>query len=130
MYFEKNLWKFKQILKILFKFLKVLTIFLKVFKKFWKFLKIFESFKENVNKNLEKLNENYNFLLLSIFIAGRGLGCSPSFANFPGFRGGGNLPPPGYSTDAHGYKLSVAVSEYRGFSMESFRGFLPDIFRM
>ena len=34
------------------------------------FIKVCESFKENVNKNLEKLNENYNFLLLSILIAG------------------------------------------------------------
>ena len=66
--------------------------------KFWKFLKFFESFKENVNKNSEKLNKNYNFLLLSILIASWGLGCSPSFANFPGFRGGGeasSFPPLG-----------------------------------
>ena len=78
MCFEKNLWNFKQILKILFKILKV--------------LKSFESFKENVNKNKEKLNENYNFLLLSSLIAGWGLGCFPSFAYFPGFQGG-KLPP-------------------------------------
>ena len=74
MCFEKNLWKFKQILKIL-----------KVFK-------IVLSFKENVNKNFEKLKENYNFLLLSILIAGWGLGCSSSFANFPEFGGGGSFP--------------------------------------
>ena len=62
------------------------------------FSNFFESFKENVNKNLEKLNENYNFLLLSILIAGWGLGCSSSFANLPGF-GGGEFPlPPGYAT--------------------------------
>ena len=56
-------------------------------------LKFFESFKENFNKNLEKLNENYNFLLLSILIAGWGLRCSLSFANFPGFQGGGRASP-------------------------------------
>ena len=88
MCFEKNLLKFKQILKILFKILKVLK-------------QNFESFKETVNKNFEKLNKNYNFLLLSILIDGWGLGCSPSYANFPGFLGGGELPPspPGYATD-------------------------------
>ena len=75
---QKNLWKFKQILKILFKNLKV-------------FKKNFESFKENVNKHFEKLNENYNFLLLFILIAGWDLGCSPSFAIVPGFWG--KLPP-------------------------------------
>ena len=42
---------------------------------------------------MEKLNENYNFLLLSILIAGWGLGCSSSFANFPVFRGGGEASP-------------------------------------
>ena len=62
-------------------------------------LKIFESFKENANKNLEKLNENYNFLLLSILIAGRGLGCSSSFANFPGFRGEASPFPSGYAIE-------------------------------
>ena len=62
------------------------------------FIKFFESFKENVNKHFEKLNENYNFLLLSTLIAGWGLGCSPSFAIVPGFRGGGKLYPPGYAT--------------------------------
>ena len=68
---QKNLWKFK--------------------KKIWKFyLKFFEGFKENVNKNFEKLNDNYNFLLLSILIAGWNLGCSLSFAIIPGF--GGKLP--------------------------------------
>ena len=61
--------------------MKVLIKILKVLKK------CFESFKENVNKNLEKLNENYNILLLSIIISCWGLGCSLSFANFPGFRG-------------------------------------------
>ena len=76
--------KFKQILKILFKILKV-----------------FVRFKENVNKNLEKLTENYNFLLLSILIAGWGLGCSPSFANFAGFRGEASPFPTGYVTDWH-----------------------------
>ena len=35
-----------------------------------KVFKIVLSFKENVNKNFEKLKENYNFLLLSILIAG------------------------------------------------------------
>ena len=85
MCFEKNVWKFKQ--------------FQNFYLKFWKFLKIFESFKESVNKNLEKLNENYNFLLLSILIAGWGLGCFPSIANFPGFRGVRASPfPPGYAT--------------------------------
>ena len=86
--FQKNLWNFKKILKILFK----------------KFESFFESFKENVNKHFEKLNENYNFLLLYILIAGWGLGCSPSFALVPGlllfvFGGGGSFPfTPGYST--------------------------------
>ena len=68
--------------------------FVKVLTNFERFYKNLESFKENVNKNLEKLNENYNFLLLSILIAGWGLGCClPSFANFPGFRGGGKIFP-------------------------------------
>ena len=40
---------------------------------------------------MEKFNENLNFLLLSILIAGWGVGCSSSFANFPGF-GGGRSP--------------------------------------
>ena len=70
---KPNLWKFKQILKILFTNLKVFKIFLKL--------------KENVNKHFEKLNENDNFLLLSILIASWCLGCSPSFAIVPGFRG-------------------------------------------
>ena len=56
------------------KFVKVWTNF-KYLIEILKILKIFESFKENVNKNLEKLNENYNFRLLSILIAGWGLGC-------------------------------------------------------
>ena len=46
---------------------------------------------------MEKLNENYNVLLLSILIAGWGLGCSPFFAcKFSGVSGGGGsfpLPP-------------------------------------
>ena len=87
---QKNLWKFEQILKILFKNLTVLKCF-------------FERFKENVNKHFEKLNENYNFLLLSILIAGWGLGCSLSFAIVPGFREGGSfsLPPPRYPTGVY-----------------------------
>ena len=80
MCFQKNLWKFKQIIKLIFKNLKG-------------FKNVFESFKENVNKHFEKLNENYNFLLLSILIAGWGLGCSPSFAIGPGFRGRGEASP-------------------------------------
>ena len=55
------------------------------FNKFWIFIKNFESFKENFNKILEKFNENLNFLLLSIFMSGWGVGCFPSIANFPGF---------------------------------------------
>ena len=47
---------------------------------------------------ISKLNENYNFLLLSILIAGWGLSCSSSFANFPRFRGGGELPLPPLAT--------------------------------
>ena len=81
-----------------------LNKFWKFYLKIWKFLKFFQSFKENVNKNFEKLNENYNFLLLSILIAGWGLGCSLSFAIVPVFRGGGDLPlppPPGYAIGVH-----------------------------
>ena len=56
-FYDKFL-KVKQNLKILFKILKVFKNILKICK-------------ENVNKNLEKLNFiNYNFLLLSILIAG------------------------------------------------------------
>ena len=55
---------------------------------------------------MEKLNENYNFLLLSILIAGWSLGWSLSFANFPGFRGEASPPPPGYATDnMHAFML-------------------------
>ena len=52
-------------------------------RKFWKFLRKF-------NKNLERFNEIF---LISILIAGWGVNWSPSFANFPGFGGGGNVPP-------------------------------------
>ena len=82
MCFQKNLWKFKQILKILFKILKV-------FKKF------FESFKKNVNKPLEKLNENYNFLqqyYLFLLLAEAWVVPHP-LQLFRGFRGAGKLPP-------------------------------------
>ena len=93
--------------------MRLMIVFRKVCKslnKFWKFylknlkvLKFFESFKENVNKHFEKLNENYNFLLLSILIAGCSLGCSHSFAIVPGFWG--KLSPPslplGYATGVH-----------------------------
>ena len=54
--------------------------------------------KENVNKNLEKLNENYNFLLPYILIAGWALGCSSSFANFSGFGGEASPLSPDYAT--------------------------------
>ena len=64
-----------------------LNKFWKIRLQIWTFLKIFETFKVNVNKHFENLNESYNFLLLSIIIAGWGLGCSPSFAIVPGFRG-------------------------------------------
>ena len=67
--------------------------FIKFYSK--KFLEVFkncEIFKENFNKNLKKINENLHFLLVLILIAGWGLGCSLSFAIFPGFRGGGRFP--------------------------------------
>ena len=78
MCFEKNLWKFKQILKFLFEILS--------------FKNCFKSFKENVNKNLEKLNENYNFLLLYILIAGWGLVVPHPLQIFQGFGGRGRFP--------------------------------------
>ena len=48
---------------------------------------------------MEKFNENLKIFLISILIAGWGVDCSPSFANFPGFRGGGTFPrfPPPWS---------------------------------
>ena len=39
---------------------------------------------------MERFNEIF---LISILIAGWGVDCPPSFANFPGFGGGGNVPP-------------------------------------
>ena len=42
---------------------------------------------------MEKFNDNLKIFLISILIAGWGVDCSPSFANFPGFREGGNVPP-------------------------------------
>ena len=81
-----------------------LNKFWKFYLKIWKFLlNYFESFKENVNNHFEKLNENYNFLLLSILIAGWGLDSSPSFAIVPGFGGGEASPlsPAGYATGVH-----------------------------
>ena len=98
--FQKNLWKFKQILKILFKI-------------------FFESFKENVNKHFEKLNENYNFLLLSILIAGWGLGCSPSFASVPGFREGEASPfPPRLRHWCTLYRVYNETSQFSQFPIQ------------
>ena len=57
---KNNWWRFKQILKILLKIWKVFKQILKVFKKI-------------LINNLEKFNENLNFFLLSIFIAGWGV---------------------------------------------------------
>ena len=54
------------------------------------------------NKNFENLNENYNFLLPSILIAGRGPGLFPIPCKFSGFGGGGDVDPvlpPGDATD-------------------------------
>ena len=65
---------------------KSLNTFWKFCLQIWKFLKFFETFKVNANKHFENLNESYNFLLLSIIIAGWGLGYSPSFAIVPGIR--------------------------------------------
>ena len=66
---------------------------MKVWTNFQNFIKIFDSFKENFNKNLWKLDETLNFILLSILIAGWGVGCSSSFANFSGFRGEASPSP-------------------------------------
>ena len=68
--------------------------------KFWKFYLNFWKVLRKCLYKFGKINENYNFSLLSILIAGWVLGCSPSFANFPGFRGGGEASPfpPGYAT--------------------------------
>ena len=50
---------------------------------------------------MEKYYENLKIFLQSILIAGWGVNCSPSFANFPGL--GGEVspvspPPPGAAT--------------------------------
>ena len=50
-------------------------------------------FKKIFNKNLGKFDETLNSLLLSTLIACLGVSCSLSFANFPGFREMGKLPP-------------------------------------
>ena len=69
--------------------------FVKAWTNFQNFIEIL-TFKTNINKILGKFDESLNFLLLSILIAGWGVSCSPSFANFPGFRGEGSFPlPPG-----------------------------------
>ena len=74
---------FEQITKIVLKILKVIKIILKVLVNF-------------LVKFFLKINENLNFLLLSKLIAGLGMGCCSSYANFPGFWGGDipSVPPP------------------------------------
>ena len=52
-----------------------------------------------------KFYENLNFLLVSILIAGWGVGCSSSFANFPGV-GRGDVPPVPLATPS---PLPVAI---------------------
>ena len=61
-------------------------------------LKNFDSSLENFNVYLVKFNEDLNFLLLSILIAGWDVGSSSSFVNFSPIPGGktqsrGEFPP-------------------------------------
>ena len=83
MCFQKNLLKFKLILKILFKNLKG-------FKNF------FESFKENLNKRFEKLNENYNFYYNLFLLLAEAWVVPYPLQLFRGFGRGESfpLPPP------------------------------------
>ena len=60
----------------------------------FKSLKIFfESFKENANKNLEKLNENYYISLLSILLLAEAWVVPHPLQIFRGFGGGGRSFP-------------------------------------
>ena len=62
-------------------------------------LKVLMKILIKIYKNLTKI---CIFFLLSILIAGWGVGCFPSFANFLGFWGGGVFPVPPIG-DAIGY---------------------------
>ena len=79
------------------KICKGLNKFWKFYWKFWMLLKNFDSSLENYNVYLDKFNEDLNFLLLSILIAGWDVGSSSSFVNFSPIPGGKNSVQGGIS---------------------------------
>ena len=65
---------------------------------------------------MEKFNENLKIFLISIIIAGWGVDCSPSFANFSGLgETFPRFPPPGAATVEH-YFVCVGSSLPKPYS--------------
>ena len=64
---------------------------------------------------MEKFNEKLKIFLISIIIAGWGVDCSPSFANFSGLGDVPRFPPPGAATVEH-YFVCVGSSLPKPYS--------------